>query len=384
MQHGAENLRHLVRQLEDLYQANDGFDLVHESAAHVHFLAGAFPGASEHIPSVALTIPALTIAIVALKETILLFDEKTTIDRALQHMVVQAGSIAVCGFAGKKIGIWIGFSLGHVPGAIVGAFVGSVIGALTGKRVSNAINRADFERAWEQYEEDFRRHKEAVIDAVAAAQRNEKRERDLLAHERDLKIHEAGEQRRKHLAQLGSRGNSNLQNFCDSFPQILDDIREWQLRAERRYLTAIRPSWIEWIFDTSLRTRIAKHVQRTFERARRQLDEVARQYAGLAPDQRWKFIRAWALEANVACAPLTERLRELHSGLAEIAEQAREQIEQGQQDDKRLVAHTELRLRDLRQEVCVNLQKAIEPAAAKLRASKEAMIREARPLGYAV
>jgi hypothetical protein len=383
--HASENIRHLLRHFEELKKAAhavEHFSAAHESTPHLHSLAEVFPHAAEHIPTVALTIPAVSITIVFFKETMLLLEEKTTIDRMIQHVMVQAGSIAVCGFVGKKAGVTIGFFVGGVPGAIVGAFVGAVAGALAGKSIANAVNRAAFESACAEYENDYKDLCRLTDEALVRIQHDQQEAMELLGRAVGEKIRQAREQMLNDSRQLDTRRQDVIRKFCSSFPEVLDRIREAQLRHEKRYLDACRITWFDRLIGRSPRARIAERIRRIFERSGQSLEELKLRYNGIPENQKWEFISALVEGANLVHPLMAKRLAELRFELQQLIDEADQKVKAEQELERQTLEGAQSTLTGRMQQIFLEGREVLEPAVNKIRGSKAAMIREGESLGY--
>ena len=87
--------------------------------------------------------PIITLAFAGYREAKLLFQERTTLDRALKHVGLDVAGVGVGAFGGAKAGVFAGAFLGPIVAAI-GGLLGAVAGGVGGKLLSTKIRHIPF------------------------------------------------------------------------------------------------------------------------------------------------------------------------------------------------------------------------------------------------
>ncbi len=177
--------------------------------------------------------PAITLAFSSWRESKLLWDEKTTIERALKNVAFDVGGVGVGGFAGAKAGAAIGCLILPGPGTVVCGIVGGIIGAVGGKLVSTSIRKAPFKAARDAYNSAIESAQTAINGEIGSSQQ---RVHELQAEYQQRFLQERNEVERDakdKIAIVNSAFDGRLLTFCETFPRFLVEL-EHQLSVEEQ------------------------------------------------------------------------------------------------------------------------------------------------------
>jgi|HubBroStandDraft_1064217.scaffolds.fasta_scaffold71182_2 hypothetical protein len=94
--------------------------------------------------------PFITRALAGYREAKLLFQERTTLNRALKHVGLEVAGVGVRAFGGAKAGALAGAFLGPI-GAAIGGLLGAVAGGVGGKLLSTKIRHIPFQESRAAY-----------------------------------------------------------------------------------------------------------------------------------------------------------------------------------------------------------------------------------------
>lgn len=138
---GVKELAHAVAE-HMLHGAMEGAGLeVLEHADHAFELDGV-DGAH---------FPVVTAVLSSYREIRLLREEKTSIERAVGHVVLDTGATGLGGFAGAKAGAAIGTLIAPGAGTAVGVLVGTVVGSVSGRMLANKVKEQPLKEAVAAY-----------------------------------------------------------------------------------------------------------------------------------------------------------------------------------------------------------------------------------------
>jgi hypothetical protein len=384
-EHSRVEIVDLIARLEKLNEATKAavdFKTLHDLVPHPHTLNLPVSHPADYVPHASLKFPIVPVVILVLRETKLLIEEKTTIDRLISHVVVEAGSITILGFLGNKAGIWVGWLFGGVPGAVIGGLFGSVAGAWTGRTIGRAINRAAFQTAAKHYESAFETLRKITSSAVPDLERDDHQIRTEIKRQFDQKLQETRDLLREQLRKLEMQRESRLQAFCNSFPDTLLKIEKAHNRAEARYLRLYRLTIFERLLGRSpSKLLAARRIGRHFGKARRRLAATQQQYAGLPMPERWTFIRQWVVQMHVASPSLNRELRELDSAAWALATRANELLGRQSENEIGFASEFRAKLSCRLEQIYSRFYDQVKPVIDDVQIKKALMIKEAGPLG---
>jgi hypothetical protein len=121
-------------------------------SSHIHTLTHQSVDGISDVFDSGFHFPIITLAFSSYRETLLLFDEKTTIQRAAKNVGMDVIGVGAGTFAGAKLGAAIG-AFFTPAGAAAGALVGGIVGGVGGKMASTSFRYAPFRAAFAEYEE---------------------------------------------------------------------------------------------------------------------------------------------------------------------------------------------------------------------------------------
>jgi hypothetical protein len=227
-------------------------------------------------------IPFITMAFSTWRESKLLWNEKTTFERALKNVGMDVVGVGVGALAGAKIGGAIG-ALFPGPGIVIGAIVGSIAGATGGKLTATAMRHAPFKTAREAYNS-------AVTEGQAAVELEMQQSRQFIANLQaqyqqrfvvDRK--QAEDCARDGVSEIRRRFEDGLFSFCEQFPNYLRDLKSKLEREELDVLSRLPPrSILGWVF-ASKGELYRGVVNIWFARAKKLVNTEQHTYAEVAP-----------------------------------------------------------------------------------------------------
>lgn len=182
--------------------------------------------------------PWITIVFSCWRETKLLFDEKTSLDRAVKHLGMDAAGVGVGLWAGAKAGAMSGAIFGpHVAAA--GAFFGAIFGAIGGKKVSRNLQHAPFRAAKASYDETVAKAQTTVQEAIDSSRTQlaalQKTYQEQFLEARNAILEKAKTETREISADFQGR----LLKFYLGFPRLLSELIAQLDIEEQEILQAI-------------------------------------------------------------------------------------------------------------------------------------------------
>jgi uncharacterized membrane-anchored protein YhcB (DUF1043 family) len=275
-----------------------------------------------------LHFPFITMAFSSYREARLLWNEKTTFERALVHVGIDVVGVSGGALAGAKAGGLLGTVFGP-PGTVVGSIVGSIAGAICGKLVSTSIRKATFREARAAYDSAVSNAQEAVESEIS---RSKQRIAELQTEyqQKFIQNRTKAEQRaRRQVAEIRLKFEDNLLGFCERFPVFLSDLKT-QLEREEQEVLSRFPSRgvLAWVLasDYSLYRGVVKA---WFTQAQKLVDQELKTFAEITPRtvdtlhaEIQNFLKGYEFELDVLASEL-RGLRDQYVSAEEQAEQVR-------------------------------------------------------------
>jgi hypothetical protein len=373
-----ERLEHLLSRLHENVEAACQYVRTHALVAHPHSLHNFLPDALDHIPHADFVLPVIPVLFIALKEIKILMTERATLEQVIKHGLIQVGSITLCGFLGKKVGVVMGFWLGGVPGAVIGGVICSFGGGLAGRTIGRKINMAAFEAAvaqWRSDENDFHEFLEGFIPRIErleidARQEHEEALKEALLSQRKLRLRPLQEERQTVLCR-----------FCDSFPSLLRHLWQETEHAEKQYLDMYGPTFLNKFFPSCTRIFAAKRIKKAFGKARGRLESIEVEYSLLGHNDRWEFIRQSVGRLHTGSRKLQAQLTKLSNDLGDLKKRAAEEIESLRPVEGLMRSESEGELVRRLNKVYSDSHEELRPRLAKVEDSKRKMVEEGRAIG---
>jgi hypothetical protein len=327
-------------------------------------------------------LPIVTLLLSTYREGKLLWNERTTIEKALKHIAVDVGSVGAGAFLGAKAGALIGSIAGPV-GAAIGGFIGGVGGAISGKLAANAVRYKTFNQARAEYCRTVDLGQEAV---QARIERSRAEVRQLQAgyqaryeQERNA-ILRAAEQS---LAGVRNSGLRQIKSVVELFPTRLDEL-EAQLRAERREVLSSIPGSALGILFTTERDLLRSVIKGWLRRALRLVKAEKKQFLVIqdrTPENLLKSIRRFCEAYDCELEVLQNDLLSLAKQFGEAKESADrirvEAIDGAERARSALIREFGEKVGALHSE----LAHFIQSWNARIAQCRETLRREARPVG---
>jgi hypothetical protein len=216
--------------------------------------------------------PLVTLAFSSWREAKLLWNEKTTFDRAFVNIGMDVAAVGGGAWAGAKGGALAGLFLGPA-GAAVGGIIGAIIGGIAGKMASTKIRYAPFNAA-----------RAAYNDAIAAAQA-EVQTSGSMSRTRLLELQaeyqteflasrgQIEQKARLAISRLREGFNDQLFRFAETFPALLDELTAQLEREEQSVLAEIPGRTIRGILFPTQTDHLRAAIQVWFRRARKIVKE---------------------------------------------------------------------------------------------------------------
>jgi hypothetical protein len=101
--------------------------------------------ADHHGGGVGAHVPWLTILLSSIREINLVFEKKTTRERALAHVVIDATATGLGAAGGAKLGAIVGSFVAPGIGTGMGGLIGAAVGAVVGRSASEKVKRVPLE-----------------------------------------------------------------------------------------------------------------------------------------------------------------------------------------------------------------------------------------------
>lgn len=192
--------------------------------------------------------PWVSLLFSAQRELRLLSEDRTNIERSLEHLALDTA------------GVWVGAKTGAAVGSVfgpLGALGGAILGAITGKSVTNDVKQAPLRRAQQAYDAAAQN---VIRDAAASVEQLRHRIVDRVEDARRQLIELAGA--RPHMGALAIRNGlqPEVAEVVLSAEAALDAYRDALEKSHQQRLAEI-PSerahhrWLRISIDASLRER---------------------------------------------------------------------------------------------------------------------------------
>lgn len=328
-------------------------------------------------------LPFITLGFSAWREAKLLWNEKTTIDKAMTHVALDVGGVGFGGFVGAKIGALVG-SVIPGPGTVIGTFCGGIIGAVTGKMASTGIRMSAFNEARDRYNSTIL---EAQIEVRRQMHLSKERIRALRdvyqARFLDGRAQIEGDTRTR-IEAVRSSIENDLLLFCESFPRFLTEL-ESQLKAEERAaLLAVPGTGLRGLIFPSDADLYRAELKGWFRNAAKSIRHERRRFFSIRPrtlrslhDEIERFLRDYLFELS----SLTDGLKEMQ---ARVVASEDETTKLQTQAMERVITLRDDLIKDFGKSVAFvqeEITKAVQGWNDRIRRHREELLREAGPVG---
>jgi hypothetical protein len=223
-------------------------------------------------------VPFFTLAFSSWREAKLLWNEKTTFDRAIAHVGLDVAAVGAGAWAGAKAGA-IGLGLLGPVGGAVGGFFGAIVGAVGGKMVSTKVRHARFNAAKDDYNIAVAQAESSVKGEISESQRRVKELQEAY-QQRFLEERNAIEEdARNKISLLRAKFENDLCGFCERFPHFMHELKR-KLQVERQQVLLRTPAsgFLGYLFpqEADLYRQV---VNQWFKRAIKLIDEELKLFA---------------------------------------------------------------------------------------------------------
>jgi F0F1-type ATP synthase membrane subunit b/b' len=272
------------------------------------------------------SFPFITLAFSVYRESKLLFNEHTSLERALLNVGMDVVGVGGGALLGGKVGALIG-SIFPVAGTVIGGILGSLIGAIGGKMTATGVRKMDFYAARDEYNKTVQSAKVLVESTIRDSQT---RVRDLQEkYQKQFKEHRKRIESITNLQITAKRVQYDgaLLDFCMEFPKFVQELNDQLKEEEREVLAALPTSGIlGTIFPTEVDLR--RHAIRIwFRRARGTLGRELRKYGKMEPtssDVLFPAITNFLREFSFELQSLEGRVNDLATALETQKREAEE------------------------------------------------------------
>lgn len=182
--------------------------------------------------------PIITFGLSSWREAKLLWDEKTTLQRALLHVGLDVAGVGTGGFAGLTAGAAIG-SIFPGAGTVIGAFVGGIVGGISGKLGATTIRMHAFKSAAEKYMATASEAQSAVDKEIEGCQARVAALQSSCQQRYLAKRVEIEESTKVQIAAVSAAFDDELLKFCGRFPRFLEDLIRQLDREEYKVLAEV-------------------------------------------------------------------------------------------------------------------------------------------------
>jgi hypothetical protein len=264
-------------------------------------------------------IPFITMAFSSWREAKLLWNEKTSFERAIAHVGLDVVGVGGCAWAGAKGGAFTGGLIGGPIGAAIGGFLGAVFGGVGGKMLSTGIRFAAFNAAKEAYNEAIANAQSSVNGEINKSERRvaelQQEYQQKFFEERCAIETEANNK----ISTLSKEFEGDLLRFCNRFPVLLKELNR-QLECERQeVLLRTRGSgFLRYIFPSEADL-YRGMVNQWFRRAAKLIDHELKQFAKIevrTVDILYAEIQRFLREYTFELRNMAEELTRLDTDLA--------------------------------------------------------------------
>jgi hypothetical protein len=294
-------------------------DSIHAAASGtVNGLDGTFdPG---------FNFPVITMAFSVYREAKLLFNEHTTVNRAVVNVGMDVAGVGGGALLGGKLGALIG-SIIPGPGTVIGGIFGSILGGICGKMTSTTVRKLPFHAAREEYNRTVQSARSTIESAMSDSK---ERVRDL-----QQKYQSQFEEFR---ARIENKANEQItagrieyertvSDFCSEFNEFLEELGTQLAQEENEVVSSLPDSgFFSTIFPTEVE--LERHAIRVwFRRARKKLRREMRVYRKLEPrtvDVLLPEVTSFLREFSFELRSLESKLNDLSGTLETLRREAEE------------------------------------------------------------
>jgi hypothetical protein len=226
--------------------------------------------------------PVITLTLATYREAKLLWNERTSIERALAHITLDVAGVGGGAWAGAKAGSAVASVFG-LPGIAAGLLLGAIAGAIGGKFLSTGIRLAPFRAARTKYmdtiaaaqsavDREVRHSKEQIVQLQGLYQGRYSTERSLIEEETSAEILE-----------ITKNFDAQLLQFCERFPRFLEELVDL-LEQEKRDMLARVPGSGFWRFVVPSRNDLLrKLIVSWFENAQLVVQSELQRFKAMQP-----------------------------------------------------------------------------------------------------
>jgi hypothetical protein len=215
--------------------------------------------------------PFITLALAGYREAKLLFQERTTLERALKNVSLDVAGVGAGAFVGVKAGAFAGAFLGPI-GAAIGGLLGAVAGGVAGKLTATKIRHLPYLASQAAYKKAAETAQLSIDGAVNRLPDEIRRlqnayEAEFIECRADI-THRATSSVRK----FGGMYEKTLMEFEDRFIHHLDKLNSNLCEQETLLLATIAGTGVRRIVYPSHNDHLRSAIRLWFRRAKRIID----------------------------------------------------------------------------------------------------------------
>lgn len=302
-------------------------------------------------------IPYITLAFSSWREAKLLWNEKTTTERALKNVALDVGGVGAGALAGSKAGGWLGSIFG-VFGSAIGAAVGAIIGGVSGKLAATGIRHIPFNNARDEYNTAVSNAQTAV---TAEIKRSKERVRELQGEYQVKFLDERAaieNEAKNKLAVFDREYDATLLAFCESFPIFLGELKKHLAAEEQETLShlPVPQLWTRLFPSEQSLYRLA--VKGWFKRARTIIDTEVKDFKEVQPRnvktlhaEIQRFLREYTFELDSLSRELTTLLDQQKAAKEKAELVRKEAVERTESGRTRLIRSFREQVTGLQEEI---------------------------------
>jgi hypothetical protein len=228
-------------------------------------------------------IPFITLGLSSWREAKLLWNEKTTFERAFTHVGLDVVGVGGGAWAGAKGGAFAGTFIGGPVGAAIGGFIGAILGGISGKMLSTTIRYAPFNSAKEEYNSAV---SSAQWNVNAEIERSKRRVAELQTEYQQQYIEarcRIESTAKGEIAKVTEAFDRDLVRFCEQFPKFLRELLRQLDREEDEVLSRTPPTGFWGVLFPSDNDLYRGIIQAWFKRARKLVRVEIKAYQEIEP-----------------------------------------------------------------------------------------------------
>lgn len=330
-------------------------------------------------------IPIFTLLRSSYREAKLLWNENTTIEKAVKHIAIDVACVGGGGWVGAQAGAFL-LSWAGPLGAAIGGILGGVIGGIAGKFGANGIRYGTFNQVRAEYNLTVETARENIKAQIERSREEVRGLQAVLQSEYDSGRREIITAADRALASEGDEIRWRMTEFAGSFSSRLDELFDQLKREEAEVLARTPGSWFALIYPRE--GDLLRSLTRSwFRRARQLVKRERKAYLRIPADNldaRFEAIRTFLNNYDFELATLQEDLDLLMAAIRAARENAgkirQDAVAQAEALRTRLIKQFGSKVADIH----AQLIEFIQGWNQRIAECRERLRQEGRPLGIEI